>query len=315
MKLSQGEVGLDRDLQRFLEYVRSERGLSQATIEVYALDLSRGFIPFMRRQGKLEASAITKEDIGAYLCYLMGERKNSNPTRARKLAAIKSFFNFLEENGRISINPAARLRSPKVSVKEPVYLSEDECIRLLQTVTQRAKPEVRGRDLAMVILFLATGLRASELCNLKLSDVNLGEKQIKTLRKGGKEQYLNLNPEATMALTQYVMARDQSKNGWLFPSIGGQQLKRASVYGMVRKYLKLANIDKGKWGPHMLRHSFCTILHQKGVDPFVIKNLAGHKSLQTTMRYVRIGNDEETEALGRLVFGIFGPLVDEDSTP
>lgn len=89
---------------------------------------------------------------------------------------------------------SARLRSPKVSVREPVYLTEDECIRLLQTVTQRAKPEVRGRDLAVVILFLATGLRASELCNLKMSDVNLREKQIKAVRKGGKEQYLNLTP-------------------------------------------------------------------------------------------------------------------------
>jgi len=194
-------------------------------------------------------------------------------------------------------------------------LAEDECIRLLQTVVQRAKPKVQDRDLAMVILFLATGLRASELCNLKLSDVNLREKQIKAVRKGGKEQYLNLNGEAMRALTRHVMAGGQSKNGWLFVSARGQRLRRASVYGVVRKYLRLANIDKGKWGPHMLRHSFCTILPQKAVDPFVIQNLAGHKSLQTTMRYVRIGNNEETEAVSRLEFGIFQPLVEEHSTP
>ena len=185
-----------------------------------------------------------------------------------------------------------------------MYLSDEECIRLVTTIARGAKPRVRERDMAIAILFLHTGLRVSELTKLELANVDLGRNQIKITRKGNKEQYLHLNGEAAQALVNYLANRPQAQNGRFFVGSNGGNLTRSYVYGMVRRYLNLAGIDKGKRGPHILRHTFCTRLHQKGVGPFTIKDLAGHKNLNTTMRYVKIENEEQAEAVDKLEFGI-----------
>jgi len=292
-------------LNKFLGYLHIEKGFSQGTIEAYQLDIERGLIPFLRQQGKSEIEEVTKDDIRAYLDYVATNKGNSNVTRARKLAAIKSFFKYLVENERLEVNPAALIRSPKIPEKEPVYLTDEESIRLLRTIAREAKPRVRERDMAIVILFLHTGLRVSELTNLKLVNVDLERNQIKITRKGNKEQYLHLNGETVSALTRYLAKRPEARNGRFFVGNNGGNLDRTYVYGIVRRYLKLAGINKGKQGPHLLRHTFCTRLHQKGVGPFTIKDLAGHKSLNTTMRYIKIENKEQAEAVDRLEFGMF----------
>jgi site-specific recombinase XerD len=311
---------MPKELNRFLQYLRVEKGFSQGTIEAYQLDIGKGLIPFLRQRSKFRAEEITKYDIRAYLDYVAVERGNSAITRARKLAAIKSFFNYLVENEGLEANPAASIRSPRVPEKEPVYLNEEECLRFLQTIARKGRPKVRERDMAMAVLLLHTGLRVSELTNLKLPDVDLDRGQIKITRKGDKEQYIHLNSEAVRALAKYLhscphymrlprFARNdrrflpQSQNGRFFVGTKGQNLGRTYIYEVVRRYLKLAGINKGKQGPHLLRHTFCTRLHQKGVSPFVIKELAGHKSLNTTMRYIKIENKEQAEALDRLEFG------------
>ncbi len=143
----------------------------------------------------------------------------------------------------------------------------------------------------------------SELTNLKLANVDLERSRIKITRKGNKEQYLHLNGETVMALVSYLANRPSAQNGRFFVRTNGDNLDRGSVYHLVQRYLKLAGINKGKYGPHLLRHTFCTRLHQKGVSPFTIKDLAGHKSLDTTMRYIRIENKEQAEAIDRLEFG------------
>jgi len=292
-------------LNKFLRYLQIEKGASQGTIEAYRLDIGRGLIPFLHPQGKFDVGEVTKSDIRVYLDYVATERGNSNVTRARKLAAIKSFFNYLAENEGLEVNPAASIRSPKIPEKEPEYLTEEECIHLLETIVRKGKPRVRERDMAIAILFLHTGLRVSELTNLKLVNVDLDRGQIKITRKGNKEQYLHLNGETAGALANYLANRPQAQNGRFFVGSNGGNLDRTHVYGIVRRYLKLAGINKGKQGPHLLRHTFCTRLHQKGVGPFTIKDLAGHKSLNTTMRYVKIENKEQAEAVDRLEFGIF----------
>ena len=292
-------------LNRFLRYLQIEKGFSQGTIGAYQLDIGRGLIPFLHQRGKFDAGEVTKDDIRAYLDYVATDRGNSNVTRARKLAAIKSFFNYLVENEELEVNPAASIKSPRIPEKEPVYLTEEECIRLLTTIARGAKPQVRERDMAIAVLFLHTGLRVSELTNLKLANVDLDRDQVKITRKGNKEQYLHLNGEAVSTLARYLANRPQARNGRFFVGTNGGNLDRTYIYGVVRRYLNLAGINKSKQGPHLLRHTFCTRLHQKGVGPFVIKDLAGHKSLNTTMRYIKIENKEQAEAIDRLEFGIF----------
>ncbi len=121
-------------LNKFLRYLQIEKGFSQGTIEAYQLDIEKGLIPFLHQRGKFEAGEVTKDDIRAYLDYQATAKGNSSATRARKLAAIKSFFNYLVENEGLEVNPTASIRSPEIPDKEPVYLTEDECIRLLTTV-------------------------------------------------------------------------------------------------------------------------------------------------------------------------------------
>jgi len=292
-------------LNKFLRYLDIEKGFSQGTIEAYQLDIERGLIPFLRQRGKFEVGDVTKADIRAYLDYVATSRGNSNVTRARKLAAIKSFFNYLVENEGLKVNPAASIRSPRIPEKEPEYLTEEECIRLLETIARKGRPRVRERDMAIAVLFLHTGLRVSELTTLKLINVDLDRDQIKVTRKGNKEQYLHLNGETVNMLARYLAKRPQALNGKFFVGTNGGNLDRSYLYNVVRRYLKLGGINKGKHGPHLFRHTFCTRLHQKGVGPFTIKDLAGHKSLNTTMRYIRIENKEQAEAIDRLEFGIF----------
>ena len=156
----------------------------------------------------------------------------------------------------------------------------------------------------MVVLFLHTGLRVSEVTSLKLVNVDLRRGQIKITRKGNKEQYLHLNGETVRALANYLANPPRAQNGSLFVGTNGGNLDRTHIYDIVRRYLNLAGINKGKQGSHLLRHTFCTRLHQKGVGPFTIKDLAGHKSLNTTMRYINIEDKEQAEALDRLEFGL-----------
>ena len=291
-------------LNEFLRYLQIEKGASQGTIKAYQLDIEKGLIPFLHQRGKFEVEKVTKDDIRAYLEYVATARGNSNVTRARKLAAIKSFFSYLLENEGLEANPAASIRSPRIPEKEPEYLTDEESIHFLMTIARESKPRVRERDIAIAVLFLHTGLRVSELTNLKLVNVDLDSGQVKITRKGNKEQHLHLNGETMGALARYLANRPQAQNGRFFVGTNGGNLERRYVYGIVRRYMKLAGIDKGKHGPHLLRHTFCTRLHQKGVDPFTIKDLAGHKSLNTTMRYIRIEDREQAEAIDRLEFGI-----------
>jgi len=292
-------------LNKFLRYLDIEKGYSQGTIEAYQLDIEKGLIPFLCQRGKCEVGEVTKDDIRAYLDYQATTRGNSNSTRARKLAAIKSFFDYLVENEELEVNPAASIKSPKIPEKEPEYLTDEESIQLLTTIARKAKPRVHERDMAIALLFLHTGLRVSELTNLKLVNVDLERNQIKITRKGNKEQYLHLNGETVNALVRYLAKRPEARDGRFFVGTNGGNLDRSYLYNVVRRYLKLGGINKGKHGPHLLRHTFCTRLHQKGVGPFTIKDLAGHKSLNTTMRYIRIENKEQAEAIDRLEFGIF----------
>ncbi len=293
---------MESQLDKFLNHLEIERGLSPNTIEAYKLDLGRGLIPFLWQQGKSRCDQVTADDIRAYLDFI-AKRGNARAARARKLAAAKSFFNYLVDTEQLSINPAARIKSPKLLDKQPVSLGEDECARLLQTVAHKGKRVTRDRDLSMLVLFLHTGIRASELTGLKLTDVDLQKGQMKISRKGGKEQYLYLNKEVKKLLTRYLANRPRSQNGQFFVGTKGQNFGRKTVYEIVHRCLMLANIDTPGCGPHLLRRTFCTRLHRKGIDPFVIKRLAGHKSLSTTMRYVEVEDKEGAEALDKLEFG------------
>ena len=294
---------MEHELNGFLHNLQAQ-GYSPGTIDAYRSDLERGLFVFLRKLGICDLASVNTDDIRNYSYFLTLTKHNSNFTRKRKLASLKSFFNYLVETKVLKMNVAATIKSPKLPDKKPAYLTEAECHRLLQAVVQNAKPKFKERDLAMIILFLHTGMRVSELINLKLENVDFESALVKVVRKGKKEQHIHLNSEAVYALQKYLVTR-QSPDGCLFVNSNGQKLSRSSIYGRVKRYLLATGITKSKWGPHVLRHTFCTRLHQKGVDPLVLKELAGHRSLNTTMRYVSIEDKEQAEAVDRLELGIF----------
>lgn len=287
----------------FFTTLKVERGYSAGTIEAYRLDLERGLLPFLYGRDVRELKDVTSDDIRSYLDYLANTRGNSSAARARKLAAIKSFFNYLVEAGELPVNPAAAIKSPKITEREPNYLSDEECRKLLYTVSKTAMGRFKSRDFAIIVLLLHAGIRVSELTSLKMEDVSLENGRIKIMRKGGKEQYVFLNQETINVMTSYVASRKSGAEKFFYGP-KGRDIGRTSIYRLVGKYLALSSIRKNKRGPHLLRHTFCTRLHQKGVDPLVIRDMAGHKSITTTMRYIKIENIEQIAAVKKLEFGI-----------
>lgn len=246
---------LENELYGFLDYLKVERGLSPNTIEAYRLDLGKRLIPLLRQRGKLHSGQVTTDDIRAYLGFLAAEKHNSETARARKLASAKSFFNYLMDTEVLSLNPAARIRGPKLPDTQPLSLDEKECIHLLRAVLNRANRRIRDRDLSIILLLLHTGMRASELSRLKLSDVDLEKGEAKVTRKGGRNQCLYLNEEVRTALRHYLAGCPRDGNSLLFNGTRRPELGRKSIYEIVRRCLKTAGIDKGKRGPHLLRHT------------------------------------------------------------
>lgn len=294
---------MERELDGFLRNLQAE-GYSPGTISAYRSDLAGALFTFLRQLNIYDLASVATDDIRNYSYFLTLNKRNSNFTRKRKLASIKSFFKYLVETKVLDINPVAVIKSPKLPDKKPAYLTETECRRLLQVVAGKVNGKYKERDLAMIILFLHTGMRVSELINLKLRDIDFESRLAKVTRKGDKEQRINLNNEAVYAIRKYLSTM-QSPNGFLFVTSNGQKLNRSSIYRTVKRYLLASGITKHKWGPHVLRHTFCTRLHQKGVDPLVLKKLAGHRSLNTTMIYVSIEDKEQADAVDRLELGIF----------
>jgi integrase/recombinase XerD len=294
---------MDNALTAFAHNLQVE-GYSPETISAYRNDLAKGFFVYLRHSGIFELASVTTDDIRKYFYDLTLEKHDSNFTRKRKLASMKSFFKYLLEAEVLKVNPVAIIKSPKLPDRKPAYLTEAECLRLLQAVARNAGRKYKERDLTMIILFLHTGLRVSELINLKLANLDLKSALLRVNRKGNKEQSLHLNNDSVCALERYLSIR-QPPNGYIFVNSDGQKLSRSCVYNKVKRYLLTAGISKSKWGPHVLRHTFCTRLHQKGVNPLVLRELAGHRSLNTTMKYVSIEDKEQTEAVDRLELGIF----------
>jgi integrase/recombinase XerC len=229
------------------------------------------------------------------------KRANSAITRGRKLATLKAFFKYFEEIKGIKVSPASSIKMPKVTRKEPSYLTEQEYKRLLRTVKNNATKYYRLRDVAVVIMLLGMGLRLSELVGLDVSDVNFEDGTVKVRRKGNHERILPANDGIMIALKRYFHARKGVETGQpLFLSSRNQRLGSGSVWHLVKKYLQQARIEKDKLSPHTLRHTFATTLLKQGENLLTIKELLSHRNLRTTERYLHIENRELKSAVNKI---------------
>ena len=291
---------MNNHIAQFLHYLTVERAFSPRTISAYQHDLDK-FVEFLIGENKADITHITKEDVRHFLS--QRAKTNCAVTRARKLSSIKSFFKYLGREGIIEANPVSDIEAPKLPEKEPSYLTEIEYRNLISAVKFNATPYYLSRDLAIVILLLGTGIRLSELVGLTTDRVNVNgnDKSIKVKGKGNKERIIPLTSEVAGILGQYLKQRPEVESSNLFISRLGGELHARSVYGLIKKYLKAANIKKNKVAVHTLRHTFGASLLNSGANLVVIQELLGHKKLETTRRYLHINNIDLRNAVDKLV--------------
>jgi integrase/recombinase XerD len=285
------ETTLVKQKKKFLSYIAAEKGLANNTIEAYGRDISI-FIKFLYERGISDYSAITEDDVIVFLSTLEGK---ATATRSRAFIALKVFFRFLKREGYITANKMQYLDTPKIWQLIPEVLMYDEVERLLE------QPDVTtslgARDKALLEVLYASGLRVSELCGLKIYDVD--DTFVRVMGKGSKERLVPLGKRALEAVDYYLVhyrgEHDSEKEKHLFLSQRGNPIDRVLVWKMIKKYAIEAEIHK-EISPHTLRHSFATHLLEGGADLRVIQELLGHSDIKSTDRYTHVSTKHMRDA-------------------
>lgn len=271
------------ELQDFLNFIASEKGLALQTIEAYERDV-RLFLSHIN--GK-KLGAIEQGDVVRFM-EEMKKKGYASSTLYRTLVSIKVFFRFLKREKWIEKDPTHLVESPKLWQLIPEVMTENEVKRLL--MQPDTVSEIGARDRAILEMLYATGIRVSELCGLNVHDV--GEDTVRVRGKGGKERVVPIANVAIEALDTYLTFRDRTKRLEdlpLFVTKRGKRMDRTQVWSRMKKYAKAAGIEKGV-SPHTLRHSFATHLLDHGADLRVIQELLGHADIGTTDRYTHLSN-------------------------
>ena len=273
-------------LDEYLAFLQIEKGLSPNSVNAYGSDL-RQFGAFLKKNA-LAWSAVTVENIEAYLSVLENQKLSAR-TKARKVASLRSFYNYLLGEGKIDHNPCAYLPSPKLPQKLPDILTEAEILALLAAPTL---DKLTGyRDRAMFEVLYGSGLRVSELVDLDVGDIDqMGF--VRCLGKGGKERIVPLGTYALQAAMKYIeFARPKLQRSHrqtaLFLNTRGGRLTRQGFWKILRHWAKQAGIKKDI-SPHMLRHSFATHLLRGGADLRSVQEMLGHADLTTTQIYTHL---------------------------
>lgn len=299
-------------LRDFLNYLQTIRGKSLNTITVYFYDL-RVFFRFMKLQrnpadkktdfDKISINdvdiallkSVTLSDLYAFMSFVSNTRDNTAYARARKVASLKSFFNYSTNKAKIlDYNPAAELESPKIVKRLPRYLNVAESKQLLSAVGGQY-PE---RDYAIITLFLNCGLRLSELVGINLN--NIRNNSLTVIGKGDKERGIPLNNACLQAIEAYMKVRPapvRDRNA-LFLSERRQRISKESVQKIVKKYITEAGLDPQRYSTHKLRHTAATLMYKYGnVDIRTLQELLGHESIATTEIYTHLDKQQLKDAV------------------
>lgn len=284
-------MSIDQSIQAFLDYLTIEKGLSKNTVEAYGRDLAQ-FAQYARQRGLTQMQDLTEAVLIGFLDGLKEAAMSPN-TIARKLSAIKVFAKFACRDGYLGKDFTANVEGVQSAKKLPRVLTVEETSMLL------AQPDVRDpnglRDKAMLEVLYATGLRVSELINLRLNDVNLQVGYVRCIGKGSKERIVPLGKAAVKYLTQYLsnsrpgFARLGSSE-YLFLTNRGKKMTRVGFWKIIKKYASRAGITQNIT-PHTLRHSFATHLLQGGADLRSIQEMLGHADIATTEIYTHVSRE------------------------
>ena len=277
---------MKKELDAYLAYLRHERNASPHTISSYKIDLSQ--LAAYLEARKLKLPQVDNVVLRGFLVELY-QKQLTKTSAARKLAAIRSFFEFCVRRKWVEDNPAKVVATPRLDRHVPRFLSEDEMVKLLEVPP--SDDALGLRDRAILEFFYATGIRVSELVGADLDDISLDEKMVRVRGKGKKERLVPFGRKAAASLEAYLRVRASFPlvlgESAAFLNYQGTRLTSRSVQRLVTKYFKLAAL-RTKISPHALRHSFATHLLSRGADLRVIQELLGHESLATTQKYTHV---------------------------
>lgn len=279
---------LEEILECFLDYLTMERGLAQNTIISYRYDLIK-YINFLKKNNISSFNQTKKDLVNNYFVYLRKKNLEINSI-SRNLVAVKMLYRFLLIEGFIKEDITGLIEFPRMSKKLPHVLSLREINLLLDKAN--FKSNLGLRDLAILELLYATGLRVSELIYLKIDDINMENCMLKCLGKGSKERIIPFGSKAYQSLRLYLDKVRQKlvKNpneDILFLNSRGERLSRQGIFYLVKKYVRKAGIEK-KVTPHTLRHTLATHLLENGADLRSVQEMLGHSDISTTQIYTHV---------------------------
>jgi integrase/recombinase XerD len=285
------EKEFDDWIDRYLNHLIVEKGLSRNTIEAYSRDL-REFSGFLEKQAQADSLSVPTDKMLHYFKKLR-EEKLSPRSLARNISALKGFFKFLLREEAIEESPLRHLRTPRVNPRLPEILTGED----FEQILRQAKTDRRTglRDRAMLELLYATGLRVSELVHLSVHDVDLNVGYLRTKGKGAKERIVPIGRTAIRVLKDYLRAFAQDstprpQGRALFPGRGGRAMTRQGFWKILRRHAAAAGVRK-RITPHTLRHSFATHLLEGGADLRSVQSMLGHADIATTQIYTHVSRE------------------------
>lgn len=289
MKLSSCEEN-NKEIADFIIYIRSEKGLSENSIEAYLRDITH----FSNFLGSKKIIEVVAEDVVDFLSFLKSA-EYATSTLCRTLVSIKVFFHFLKREQTIAQNPTLLLESPKLWQLLPEILHQDEIESLFSQPNLETALGVRDR--AILELLYGSGLRVSEVCALTLYSID--DHFLKVYGKGSKERVIPVGKMAVAAVDRYLNLYrwqwDSEKQHALFVTLKGKPVHRIAIWRSIKNYARLAGITKNI-SPHTLRHSFATHLLDNGADLRIIQELLGHANISSTDRYTQVSRSRIQEA-------------------
>ena len=282
----------DQYLGSFFNYLVIEKGLSSNSIKAYKIDIKK-FVSWLSCSKKPSFIKIRESDINEYIAFMFKSKLSSSSVN-RNISSIKAFYLFLIKRKIIMISPVAEIITPKKERYLPTSMSELEVEKLLNSPKSSIRIEIR--DKAMIEMLYATGMRISELVNLKLNNVDTNRCVVKVLGKGSKERLIPFGENALEALNLYLNIRPSSNSKEVFLSNRKRRLSRVTFWQRIKTYLKRENL-KLSISPHTLRHAFATHLLNRGADLRSVQLLLGHSDLSTTQIYTHIAKQRLSEVL------------------
>ncbi|MEE8092745.1 MAG: site-specific tyrosine recombinase XerD [Gammaproteobacteria bacterium] len=281
-------------IDRFLDAIWMERGLSENTLDAYRADLLALDQRLKERDVKIVDAS--KADLLDYISWRVEGGAKPRST-ARQLSSFRRFYRYLLREGTIADDPTAEIAMPKIGRSLPQSLTEDEVDALL--AAPNVSEPLGNRDRAMLELLYATGVRVSELINLKMSQMNLNQGVIRIIGKGNRERLIPLGGEAQDWLRDFIDGARieillERQTDYLFPTRRGDRMTRQAFWHIIKRYAKKAGVRK-KLSPHTVRHAFATHLLNNGADLRVIQLLLGHSDVSTTQIYTHVARERMKE--------------------